>query len=57
MNVQQLIDQLLDIEDKTKKVKFFGTSAFLWANKFVEIDEIAIGKFVEIISTENDGRK
>lgn len=57
MNVEQLIAKLQDVADKTKKVKFYGLPLGDKQSRYVEIDEIAIGRFVEIVSTENDGRK
>jgi len=56
MTVQQLIDDLNEVEDKNLLVKFYGKSLDGSTQKYVNIDEIAVGRFVEIISMENDGR-
>lgn len=56
MTVNQLIKEL-ELVDQTKEVKFYGTDFNGVKQKYVTIDEIAEGRFVEIISKENDGRK
>lgn len=56
MKVSELIEQLQNC-DKDKEVKFYSNKK---PNDkiagYVTVDEIAEGKFIEIISKENNGR-
>jgi hypothetical protein len=47
MNVQELIDELMKIEDKSKNVLIYGRWSGEWENDF-EVDEAKFGDYVYI---------
>lgn len=55
MTVAELIEQLKEC-DQEKECKFYSFTLAKDSGRYVTIDEIAEGRFIEIISKENDQR-